>query len=98
MDTAKFVIAGDFNDTPDSLCLSALVAPGNELKCYNIIEELPDNKKARATYKNKQEQIDYILLSSALKGKLVPGSVKIGNESAYNDASDHFPVFAELEF
>lgn len=61
-----FAIVGDFNDTPDSEPLKALV---QDLGLENALERISDKTK-RWTYwwkgKNRVSQIDYILLSPRL--------------------------------
>ena len=66
-----FIVAGDFNDQPDSSWVRPIV---KQAGLCNIIEELPEQE--RWTYwwksKNRVSQIDYLLLSPAL-AELVKG-------------------------
>ncbi|MBN2639402.1 MAG: endonuclease/exonuclease/phosphatase family protein [Bacteroidales bacterium] len=76
------IIAGDFNDVPDSEVLQSLK---NKLICatpelFTYPSELPE------------EQIDYVLLSKNDKWKVL--SAEVLNEK---NASDHRPLFTILE-
>ncbi|MDD1702420.1 MAG: endonuclease/exonuclease/phosphatase family protein [Methanoregula sp.] len=63
-DDAGFAIAGDFNDTPDSECLKPLM---DQPWAENIVTRLPaDERWTYSVSKNKNEQIDYLLLSKSL--------------------------------
>ncbi len=110
---ARFVVAGDFNDTPDSPYLGPLLG---EPWAENVIGRLPEEE--RWTYslsKNKKEQIDYLLLSKALaaeNGDALPVIERRGlrdKVKAYTgprfegvgpdgtEASDHCAVFIDLD-
>lgn len=61
----KVVVAGDFNDTPDSASLSPLLSM-NDL--HDVLDlEFPNNLAKKWTYHyKKNEQIDYLLVSTPL--------------------------------
>lgn len=43
VDTDRFAILGDMNDTPDSLALQELLKNNNPLKLYNTFDSIPQN-------------------------------------------------------
>jgi endonuclease/exonuclease/phosphatase family metal-dependent hydrolase len=114
LEDANFVVAGDFNDTPDAECLQPLLGkPWLE----NVIARLPRDEQWTHYWDRKKEtsHIDFILLSKSLAennkdalpvierrgladyakaytGPRFPGVGRKGTE-----ASDHCPVFMELE-
>ncbi len=123
----RFVVLGDFNDTPDSPNLKPLV---QELGLENIIDRLPEDERWTHWWhsKNVVSQIDYILLSPALaqsthnqpyierrgisklanvtymevgdgqKGKQIKLSPdRFPEVTKEIEASDHCPVFVQLE-
>ncbi len=105
------VVAGDFNDTPDSAPLASLLQQSGYV---DVLEKKFQDPKDRWTYRDKK-QIDYILVSPKLAeafvdagverrgmlnaAKLTNGSVQpfptVTSES--NDASDHAGVWAEFQ-
>ncbi len=59
------VVAGDLNSPPQSKSLEPLLSdPG----LYNVNLELPPDKQG--TYKTSSQQLDYLIISQALKAKL----------------------------
>ena len=98
------VVAGDFNDTPDSEALAPLVGtPG----LYNVNLELPATQ--RGTFQNRREQIDYLLVSDRLRAGL--RQVRIERRGIFTprgerydtvvdartQASDHAAVVADFQ-
>src|SRR4030042_2047601 len=59
------VIAGDFNSDADSPSLAALIGKGG---LYNVNLELEPSQ--RSTYRTGKVELDYLLVSDALKGML----------------------------
>jgi endonuclease/exonuclease/phosphatase (EEP) superfamily protein YafD len=84
---------GDFNDTPDSEALAPLATLG----CYNVLQDLPESERWTIRFQRKQHQFDYIWLSPALAACRVPGSVFVDPKEGMSEASDHRPVYVELE-
>jgi endonuclease/exonuclease/phosphatase family metal-dependent hydrolase len=99
------VVAGDLNSEPDSASLAPLIDK-NDL--YNVNLELPED--GRWTYGTGSGQLDYLLISDALKAKLK--SVHIERRGAYaarkwkpfpevtseeTAASDHSAVVADFD-
>ena len=72
----NIVIAGDFNDTPDSVPLVPLLGAGSDLKDISAHPSFDDGGRP-GTYANgtKGSKIDYILLSPALFAKVTAGGI-----------------------
>ena len=70
------VIAGDFNDTPDSAPLSSLLGSSSDLKDISAHGAFDDGGRP-GTYANgtKGSKIDYILLSPALFERVTAGGI-----------------------
>jgi endonuclease/exonuclease/phosphatase family metal-dependent hydrolase len=72
----NIVIAGDFNDTPESTPLAPLLGTGSDLKDISAHPSFDDGGRP-GTYANgtKGNKIDYILLSPALFSKVTAGGI-----------------------
>ena len=72
----QVVIAGDFNDTPDSAPLAPLIGQGSDLKDISVHPKF-DGDGRPGTYANgtKGSKIDYLLLSPALFERVKSGGV-----------------------
>ena len=93
------IVAGDFNDTPNS----------KSLKHYTSIPEIPltrvpafDAKQKQHTYYGKGNSyppsaLDHILVNDAAKNKLVSPVASIWNDKSAAIASDHRPVYITLQ-
>jgi endonuclease/exonuclease/phosphatase family metal-dependent hydrolase len=90
---AMFAIAGDFNDSPDSKPLQPLAALG----CRDVLDTVPMADRWTIRFQRRKYQFDYILLSPALHSKMVPGSAFVDQKTGMTGASDHRPVYVELE-
>lgn len=101
------VVAGDLNDYPSGGSLDPLL---NKPKLYNVNQELPVKK--RGTYKSGSRQLDYLLISDALKAGLKSVSIERRGmftksrkkwtpypevTSRTTEASDHAAVLATFE-
>jgi len=67
LSTDLVAVAGDFNDTPDTAALSPLL---NMQNLFDVLQlQFGNKKESRWTYqyKNKLDQIDYLLVSKPLK-------------------------------
>jgi endonuclease/exonuclease/phosphatase family metal-dependent hydrolase len=94
-----FVVAGDFNDTPDSSTLAPLLREPN-LRLFNVLDTISDPAKRWTHYWEKEKQrsqIDYLLLSPAMSQRMVPGSAEIV-QNQFVGGSDHRPVYVKLQF
>ena len=91
-----FMLMGDFNDTPDSLPLQPLLNDP-QLGLYDVLSELPADKRWTHYWADQKEysQIDYVLLSSAMRQRVIPGTVTIV-QKGNTGGSDHRPVYVEI--
>ena len=104
------VVAGDFNDTPNSAPLSPLL---NLPDLHDILTRIPPDE--RWTYKGGKQQIDYLLVSTPLWDRIGDVGVErrgiyrkaaIGNPAEMfpevkdlkSQASDHAAIWAEFQF
>lgn len=94
-----YVIAGDMNDTPTSVPLGPLLR-NPQLPVFDVLTMVPDPNQ-RWTYewkaKGERSQIDYLLLSPAMRQRIVPGSVEV-KQGNFTGGSDHHPVYVTLQF
>ncbi|MBI5929494.1 MAG: endonuclease/exonuclease/phosphatase family protein [Chloroflexi bacterium] len=93
-----FIIAGDFNDTPDAATLAPLLRDP-QLRLFNVLDLVQDTSKRWTHYwkkENQYSQLDYLLLSPALAQYIVPGSVQVV-QKGYIGGSDHRPVYVKLQ-
>lgn len=107
------VVAGDLNSEPDSPSLAPLMAAG----LYNVNDELPAGRRGTYLWRENNsyvlQQLDYLLVSPALRGRL--RAVDVERRGAYpqqsgfwtpyqsvtskrTQASDHAGVFADFDF
>jgi endonuclease/exonuclease/phosphatase family metal-dependent hydrolase len=77
------VIAGDFNDSVESPALSPLLKMEG---LYNV--NLLLDPSDRWTYRTGNDQIDYILISNALKERLE--NVTVERHGIYSEKGDHY--------
>lgn len=95
---ARYVIAGDLNDTPDSKLLAPLLQ-SQHLPLFDVLTLLPQAE--RWTYHWKKEdqysQIDYLLVSQGMRQLLQPDSVHV-ETGHFTSGSDHHPVYATFKF
>ena len=78
------VVAGDLNSDPSSTSLSPLIT---EPDLYNVNLELDEN--TRGTYRTGRKQLDYIIVSRALKRKLT--RVKIERRGLFSSRWETYP-------
>lgn len=88
-----YAIVGDFNDTPDSESLAPLAALG----CHDVLIDLPAADRWTIRFQRQEYQFDFVFLSPALHACMVPGSAYVDPKEGMSDASDHRPVYVELE-
>jgi endonuclease/exonuclease/phosphatase family metal-dependent hydrolase len=109
----RVIVAGDFNDTPDSEPLAPLLHVDS---LYDVLQlKFPDPRDRWTYHYKKNEQIDYLLVSEPLRNafldaglnrqgiygvdKYTGGAIKPYNTVTHptNGASDHGAVWAEFE-
>jgi endonuclease/exonuclease/phosphatase family metal-dependent hydrolase len=99
-ESAMFVVAGDFNDTPRSKTLQRLQRRGKT----RIAHLLPaaDSRGERWTHAFRKEdnytRVDHVLVSTILMRAVQGGAVTIFDIPEVRVASDHRPVVITLEF
>lgn len=79
------VVAGDLNSDPSSSSLKALLSKPN---LYNMNLELPSNE--RGTYRTGNKQLDYLVVSDALKKK--KSKVRIERRGLYSSKWQTYPT------
>jgi endonuclease/exonuclease/phosphatase family metal-dependent hydrolase len=79
------IIAGDLNDTPDSTAIAPLAT---KTGLHNVNLELPEAERGTFTFRGKEEQLDYLLISNALKA--VTKQVNIERRGAFSTKRPHY--------
>jgi predicted extracellular nuclease len=93
-DEPYILIMGDFNSSRYSEPMNILQKSG--LKILNYLKS--DKDIYTMVYKNKKEDIDYIIFNKKLFEKSKIKIFNSFNTKDYKNASDHFPLFIEFEF
>lgn len=92
----RYIIAGDFNDTPTSKYLAPLLKKENKLGLENIVNKLSRKERWTYIYKKHRQQLDYLLIPPLLREKIK--DIGIGRTRNIKErGSDHDPVFAVLD-
>lgn len=96
---AKFIVAGDWNDTKGTRPVRAMQKRGDTL-----IGELVEAKDAKGEvwthYFGREDlysRIDYLMVSPGLRSAVVKGSGRIHESADTKEASDHRPVSMQLD-
>ncbi|MDP2796309.1 MAG: endonuclease/exonuclease/phosphatase family protein [Methanoregula sp.] len=79
------IVSGDFNSCATSPSLAPLLTKAG---MYNVSEELPAGE--RGTYRTGKDQLDYIVVSGAMKEKL--SAVHIERRGIYTARGSHYPT------
>lgn len=95
-DGRTVILTGDFNVTPDSQACSAVKAAGfTDCRDAAAITDTGVTFHAFSDDENKQSVIDYIFV----KGTASVNEFKVIREKFSGDyPSDHYPVFADIDF
>ncbi|NJL94987.1 MAG: hypothetical protein HC915_15330 [Anaerolineae bacterium] len=95
-DYGLFIVMGDFNDTPEAPALAPLLQDP-DLRLFDVLSELPSNKRWTHYWSGGKEysQIDYLLVSPAMRQRIVPGSAHVV-QRGFSGGSDHRPVYVEV--
>jgi len=95
---AKFIVAGDWNDTKGARPVRAMQKRGERV--IGEFAEARDSRGETWTHYFRREdlysRIDYLMLSPGLRAYLNPASVRIYDGAGVGEASDHRPVMVEL--
>ena len=95
------LLVGDFNDTPDSLTIAALLAPqsqnGGLKPLIDLHRSVPP--KDRITYLRRpyHDTVDYILASPRLASRVVSSSARVLADARLLGGSDHAPVVVTFD-
>jgi len=96
---AKYVLCGDWNDTPYSKPIRTLLRRGS--KELGELLVAPDSRGETWTQHYRREDLysrfDYLLVSPALKPFVATGRARIWDGSGTGEGSDHRPVVMELK-
>ena len=108
---ANLVVAGDFNDTPDSAAVKEVIGHGaRQLTDPRPAERNSDSARGAAPHLNPRRnvwtyyygkndtcsRIDYLLLSAPLKSRLVAEETFIPSIPDWGIGSDHRPLLVTL--
>lgn len=96
---SRFMVVGDWNDTPGTRTVKALQKRGNTV--IGELAEAIDSRGQVWTHFYRREatysRIDYLLVSPGLKPFVTPNSARIWDGPRTADASDHRAVFVQLK-
>ncbi len=96
---ARFLLCGDWNDTPGSQPVATLVRRGDT--AVGQILAAVDSHGVDWTHfyrrVNSHSRIDYILVSPGLEPVVVGGCARVYDGPEVGQASDHRPVFVRLD-
>ena len=92
--TAWVLLAGDFNDTPDSPTLLRLThhAHSEQPTLVDLHAHLPPKQRITYLRPPHRSTIDYILASPALVQRVAPNSARVLTDIQSLDGSDHAPI------
>jgi endonuclease/exonuclease/phosphatase family metal-dependent hydrolase len=96
--SAKFLICGDWNDTRDSKPVKTLARRGGT-EIGEILAGTDGRGESWTHFYHREDsysRIDYILVSAALKPLVVGGCAHVFDGAGVDKASDHRPVFVQL--
>ena len=96
---ARFIVCGDWNDTPGTRPIRALQKRG-DIELGEILRAADAHGEAWTHYYRKEDtysRLDYILVSPALKPSVSTGAAKIWDGAGAADGSDHRAVYVELK-
>jgi endonuclease/exonuclease/phosphatase family metal-dependent hydrolase len=92
---ARFLLCGDFNDTPDSRPLQTILGSG-PTALVNVTAEIPPAERVSYNREPYRSMIDFILCSPALAALHEKGSTRVVPGSVETTGSDHNPVVASF--
>ena len=95
---AWVVLAGDLNATPTSPAMNVLLNPGpdRQVILHDPHTELSSSQRVTYRRKNQRTTVDYILISSALMNRVMPGTARVFSDKKWRTGSDHVPVVLTL--
>lgn len=96
---AKFLVAGDWNDTKGTRGVRALQKRG-DVVIGHLIDAKDEKGDAWTHYFRREDlysRIDYLMVSPGLKDAVVKGSGRVHDGAQVREASDHRPVSVVLD-
>lgn len=96
---AKFIVAGDWNDTKGTRPVRALQKRGDTV-IGELINAVDTKGDAWTHYFGREDlysRIDYLMVSPGLKDAVVKDSARVHDSADVREASDHRPVSARLD-
>ncbi len=94
---AWVVLTGDFNATPDSPALDALLQPAARPMLIDPHSDLPEDRRITYLRKPHRSTIDYVLVSPALANRVIKGSARVLDDPKLLAGSDHAPVVVSFD-
>lgn len=88
-------VLGDFNDLPTSRPLAPLFDAHARPRLFDVTRTIPAAQRWSFVYGGKRQQLDYLLVSSPLYRRLVPGSARFVRLPP--EASDHSALVVVLD-
>lgn len=96
--TAKIVVLGDLNDTPDSIPIRRLTkGKPKDSRLYEATSILPAEERYSYVFRGTGELIDYALFNKSFKPLINNQSVRIFHDALVDQASDHDPVLVGIK-
>jgi endonuclease/exonuclease/phosphatase family metal-dependent hydrolase len=95
----RFLVCGDWNDSPDSRPVRALQKRGKAV-LGELLRATDSRGEAWTHYYRREDsysRIDYLLVSPALRSAVVGEKATIWDGPGVGSGSDHRPVFVELK-
>ncbi len=90
----RYVVTGDFNDTPDSDVGRALVTPGKDgFALKDALAGVPPGQ--RITHPVTNRSIDFMLYSDSMEGEFAGGGIQATPQA--ERGSDHLLIYADFQ-
>lgn len=93
---ARFLVTGDFNDTPESETIKTIVGAGTNA-LWSAGSDLNDPAAVSYNQGEFRSVIDFILCSPAMQQEYVKGSFQIPQGAVETTGSDHNPIKATFK-
>ncbi len=93
---ARFIVTGDFNDTPESETIKTIVGAGTNA-LWSAGGDLNDPDAVSYNRGEYRSVIDFILCSPAMQKEYVKGSFQIPQGAVETTGSDHNPIKATFK-
>lgn len=99
-EAARFLVLGDFNDSPTSRAVRAFTRRGDNLEIAALVP-VADSRGETWTHVYRREdaytRVDHVMVSAALLPRVAGGRATIFDGPGTAEASDHRPVIVTLE-